>query len=112
MSLAQAPAATEHLAPSALATKVAAVAAALLAVSLFMTVAVINVPHDPSDQELLTWWQDSGNRGAGVLSGVWALRFLSDIAAETPMTVVTCASMKKKKNFQNRRPTRYSSISW
>jgi hypothetical protein len=49
------------------------VAAALLGVSLFMTVAVINVPHEPSDQELLTWWQDSGNRTAGVISGLWAL---------------------------------------
>ena len=38
-----------------------------------MTVAVINVPHDPSDEELLTWWQDSDNRWAGVMSGVWAL---------------------------------------
>ena len=73
MSLTQAPTATDHVAPSAMATKVAAIAAALLAVSLFMTVAVINVPHDPSDQELLTWWQDSGNRWAGVMSGVWAL---------------------------------------
>ena len=69
----QATAATEHGAPSAVATKVAAIAAALLAVSLFMTVAVINVPHDPSDQELLTWWQDSGNRMTGVFSGLWAL---------------------------------------
>ena len=60
MSLTQAPAAPVHVAPSAMATKVAALAAALLGVSLFMTVAVINVPHDPSDQELLTWWQDSG----------------------------------------------------
>ena len=56
-----------------MATKVAAIAAALLAVSLFMTVAVIDVPHDPSDQELLTWWQDSGNRWAGVMSGMWAV---------------------------------------
>ena len=38
-----------------------------------MTVAVIDVPHDPSDQELLTWWQDSGNRWAGVMSGMLAL---------------------------------------
>jgi hypothetical protein len=56
-----------------MATKVAAVAAALLAVSLFMTVAVIDVPHEASDQELLTWWQDSANRWAGVMSGAWAI---------------------------------------
>ncbi len=73
MSLTKAPAATEYAAPSATATKVAATSAALLAVSLFMTVAVINVPHGASDQELLTWWQDSGNRWAGVMSGMWAL---------------------------------------
>src|SRR6478609_7265616 len=59
MSLAQAPPTTgQNVAPSATATKVAA---------------VINVPHDPSDQELLTWWQDSGNRMAGVMSGMWAI---------------------------------------
>jgi hypothetical protein len=73
MSLTQAPTAPSHVAPSAMATKAAATAAALLAVSLFMTVAVINVPHEASDQELLTWWRDSGNRWAGVMSGAWAL---------------------------------------
>ena len=40
------------------------------------------------------------------------LRWRSQIAVETPTTVVTCASMKTKKNFQNRRPTAYSLISW
>jgi len=50
-----------------------AAAAALFAVALFMTVASVDVPHDPSDQELLSWWQDSGNRTAGVMSGMWAL---------------------------------------
>ncbi|RYP86271.1 hypothetical protein EKO23_09975 [Nocardioides guangzhouensis] len=73
MTVTQAPAAPVQHAPGTTATKVAAGAAALLAVSLFMTVAVINVPHDPSDQELLAWWQDSGNRWSGVLSGAWAL---------------------------------------
>jgi len=73
MSLTQATTAPSRVAPSAASTKVAALAAALLAVSLFMTVAVINVPHDPSDQELLSWWQDSGNRWSGVMSGAWAL---------------------------------------
>ncbi|MGI8992979.1 MAG: hypothetical protein ACR2FP_01645 [Nocardioidaceae bacterium] len=55
------------------ATRVAAVAAALLAVSLFMTVGVMNVPHKPSDRELLTFWQDPANRTSGVLSGMFAL---------------------------------------
>jgi hypothetical protein len=58
---------------SPLAARVAATASVLLAVSLFMTVAAINVPHNPTDQELLTWWQDSGNRMAGVISGMSAL---------------------------------------
>jgi hypothetical protein len=55
------------------ATTVAAVAAALLALSLFLTVAVVNVPHHVSDADLLAWWQDSGNRTAGVASGMCAL---------------------------------------
>ena len=56
MSLTQAPTAPSRVAPSAASTKVAALAAALLAVSLFMTVAVIDVPHHASDHELLSWW--------------------------------------------------------
>ena len=50
-----------------------AAAAALFAVALFMTVASVDVPHDPSDQELLSWWQDSGNRTSSVMSGMWAI---------------------------------------
>jgi len=73
MTLTEAPATPGHVAPSATATKVAALAAVLLAVSLFMTVAVIDVPRDPSDQELLNWWHDSVNRWDGVISGVWAV---------------------------------------
>jgi hypothetical protein len=80
MSVTEAPTAPVHVAPSPAATKVAAVAAALLGVSLFMTVAVINVPHEPSDPELLTWWQDSGNRMTGVISGMWALGVAITIA--------------------------------
>ena len=73
MTLTHAPAAPGRVAPSPMATKVAALAAVLLAVSLFMTVAVIDVPHDPSDQELLNWWHDSVNRWDGVISGMWAV---------------------------------------
>ena len=73
MSLTKTPRSLRDSTPRETSTKVAALAAALLAVSLFMTVAVINVPHDPSDQELLSWWQDSGNRWSGVMSGGWAL---------------------------------------
>jgi hypothetical protein len=51
----------------------AAAAAAVFAIALFWTVAVVNVPHDASDAELLTWWQDSGNRMSGLFSGLWAI---------------------------------------
>jgi|tagenome__1003787_1003787.scaffolds.fasta_scaffold20824522_1 hypothetical protein len=73
MSVAQAPPTSRRIAPSPVEAKVAAGASALLAVSLFMTVAVINVPHEPSDAELLRWWQDSANRMSGVVSGMAAL---------------------------------------
>jgi hypothetical protein len=53
--------------------KIAAVASALLAVSLFMTVAVVNVPHDATDSELQRWWQESANRWSGVFSGLFAI---------------------------------------
>lgn len=62
---------------------VAAVAAAALAVSLFMTVAAINVPGGVSDAELLAWWQDRGNRTAGVVSGAWAIGVAVTIAVVT-----------------------------
>ncbi|HSV40736.1 MAG TPA: hypothetical protein VLI04_18390 [Nocardioidaceae bacterium] len=59
--------------PSRTAGRVAAVASALLGVALFWTVASMNVPHDATDAELLTWWQDSGNRMTGVVSGLFAI---------------------------------------
>lgn len=59
--------------PSATARRVAAAASALFGVALFLTVAVIDVPHDASDAELLRWWQQSGNRTAGVISGFAAI---------------------------------------
>ena len=57
-----APAPAVQLTPSTAARKVAAVASALFAVALFMTVASVDVPHDATDAELLHWWQQSGNR--------------------------------------------------
>jgi hypothetical protein len=62
----------ESASPTA-ARRVAAVASALFAVALFMTVASVNVPHDPSDAELLRWWQQSGNRTSGLASGISAI---------------------------------------
>jgi hypothetical protein len=52
---------------------VAAGAAILFAVSMFWTVASVDVPHNASDAELLDWWQQSGNRMSGIVSGLFAL---------------------------------------
>jgi hypothetical protein len=53
--------------------RVAAVAAALVGVFLFWTVAAVDVPHEASDADLLAWWQQSGNRWSGVRSGLSAI---------------------------------------
>jgi hypothetical protein len=68
-----APAPRVQLAPSTAARKVAAVASALFAVALFMTVASVDVPHEPTNAELLDWWQQSGNRMSGLISGLSAI---------------------------------------
>lgn len=68
-----APAPRIQLTPSTAARKVAAVASALFAVALFMTVASVDVPHDPTNAELLDWWQQSGNRMSGLVSGLSAI---------------------------------------
>jgi hypothetical protein len=51
---------------------VAAGAAVLFAASMFWTVASVDVPHDASDAKLLEWWQQSGNRTSGIVSGLFA----------------------------------------
>ena len=53
--------------------RVAAVAALGFAFCFFWTVAVMNVPHDPTDAELVDWWQDSGNRFTGIASSLFAV---------------------------------------
>lgn len=55
------------------ATVVATIAAALLGLFLFLTVAVLNVPGHASDAALLAWWQNAGNRTAGTVSGMCAI---------------------------------------
>jgi hypothetical protein len=65
--------ATTLPAPSAAARKVGAASAALLGVGLFMTVASVDVPHKPTDAELVDWWSQSGNRTAGLVSGLSAV---------------------------------------
>ncbi len=62
--------ATEVQSPAA--RKTAAIAAALTGVALFMTVASVDVPHKASDATLLAWWQESGNRMSGFVSGMSA----------------------------------------
>jgi hypothetical protein len=53
--------------------RVTAIAAAALSACLFLTVALVNVPHDATDADLLSWWQESANRWSGVWSGVAAI---------------------------------------
>jgi hypothetical protein len=53
--------------------RIAAAAAVVLGVSLFLTVAFIDVPHAAGDGELLRWWQQQSNRTAGILSGLAAI---------------------------------------
>jgi hypothetical protein len=55
------------------ARRVAALASALFAAALFVTVASVNVPHDASDAELLSWWQQSSHRTSGLVSGLSAV---------------------------------------
>jgi hypothetical protein len=52
---------------------VATGAAIAFAASLFLTVAVVNVPHDATDAELSAWWQQQSNRTSGIVSGLFAL---------------------------------------
>jgi len=62
-----------QLTPSTAPRKVGAIASALFAVALFMTVASVDVPHNATDAELLHWWQQSGNRMSGLTSGLSAI---------------------------------------
>jgi hypothetical protein len=59
--------------PSTSATRTAAVAAVLFAISFFLTVASVNVPHTSSDAELVAWWRDSANVTSGLVSLFFAV---------------------------------------
>ena len=52
---------------------VAAVSAVLFAVTLFLTVASVNVPHDATDAELIKWWQDSGHLNSTLASEFFSI---------------------------------------
>lgn len=54
------------------ASRISAVSAVLFAICFFMTVAVLNVPKDATDAELLAWWQDGANVDAGLASMAFA----------------------------------------
>ena len=73
MSIDSMTAPTTTSSPHGPAPKVAAIAAVAVGIGLFMTVAAINVPHEASDGELVTWWKDSGNRMAGLVSCLFAV---------------------------------------
>ena len=64
---------TPGAATSSTARAVAAVAAVLFAVTLFLTVASVNVPHDASDGELLTWWRDDGHLRSTIASELFSI---------------------------------------
>ncbi len=55
------------------AAKVAAGSAVLFAVSFFLTVAVIDMPHSASDATVLAWWAEPGNISSAVLTEVFAI---------------------------------------
>ena len=67
------PLATDVDASASTARRIAALAAAVLGLSLFLTVAVIDVPHGAGDAELMRWWQQQSNRTSGILSGLAAI---------------------------------------
>jgi hypothetical protein len=55
------------------ATKVAVLASALFAVSFFVTVASVDVPHQATGAALLKWWQDGANQTSGIVSMLSAM---------------------------------------
>jgi hypothetical protein len=67
------PITTDAAASSTAPRKVAAAAAAVLGVSLFLTVAVLEVPDGAGNAELLRWWQVPANRADGIYSGLAAV---------------------------------------
>lgn len=60
---------TTHTRPTrSSAAKVASAASVLFAVTLFSTVASVDVPRKADDARLLDWWQQSSNQLSGIVS--------------------------------------------
>ncbi len=55
------------------AAKVAAGSSVLFAISFFLTVAVIDMPHTASDSTLLAWWDNPDNISSAVITEVFAI---------------------------------------
>jgi hypothetical protein len=53
--------------------RIAAAAAVVLGLCLFLTVAALEVPAKAGDAELLAWWQQQSNRTSGIFSGLAAV---------------------------------------
>jgi len=49
-------------------TRVGAAAGTLFALCLFAGVAMLGIPRGATDQELVSWWSDSGNQATAVVS--------------------------------------------
>jgi len=77
---------TDTLSPPRTATagpKIASGAAVFFAVSLFASVASVNVPGDATDADLLAWWHDAGNQTSVIVSmfcGIAAAIFFAVVA--------------------------------
>jgi hypothetical protein len=73
MTTATAPVRATTRASRTSAAKAASAAAVLFAVTFFLTVASVNVPHTSNDAKLLDWWQQSANLNAGIASELFAI---------------------------------------
>src|SRR5262245_22957634 len=49
-------------------TRIGAAAGTVFALCLFAGVAMLEIPRGATDQELVTWWSDSGNQATAVVS--------------------------------------------
>jgi hypothetical protein len=62
----------DHL-PDTAPGRIASICAVLFAITLFMTVASVNVPYDVGDAEHLAWWQERAHVTSGMISMFFAI---------------------------------------